>query len=196
MKKLIKTVLLTAIIAVVMAVPCFAGDFATEEATGLTGAVESVLGWMTDNPASVFATVVTGISGGFCLGGGVSNRKTRKKVENNSTGLTCAATTINNNAVELATKVKTEVVSMVGVVKTEVKKITETVLAKADEIVEAIKDHTLEIKALRRETKANSYLLREMIKDSRMTQLRKDEIERGYKDIAEGGEEIDERDQA
>lgn len=198
MKKLSKIVLLTFALVIVMAVPCFAEDVATDpERNGLTGVFESILGWAMENPESVFAAVVTGVSGGFCLGGGVSNRKTRKKIEKDSTGITSAATTINNNAVELATKVKTEVVNMIGTVEKAVVKILSAIMEKTDEIIAAIKENAEETRALRREVKANSFLIRELVKDSRMTQKRKDDIEAGYNDIMIGGEPAnDEHDQA
>lgn len=198
MRKLSIILTLTFALAIMLAVPCFAEGEPTETArTGLSGAFESVLGWMTENPESVVAAVVTGVSGGFCLGGGVSNKKTRKKIETDSTGIKNAAATINDNAVELATKVKTEVVNMIGTVEKAVVKILSAIMEKTDEIIAAIKENAEETRALRREVKANSFLIRELVKDSRMTQKRKDDIEAGYNDIMIGGEPAnDEHDQA
>lgn len=198
MSKLIKIVMLTAALTAMMTVPCFAEDVATETArSGLSGAVSELLRWIVDNPAAVFSTIVSGVTGGFCLGGGVSNRKTRKDIEGKSTGLTKAATTINNNAAELAGKVKTEVVNMIASVDKSVGKIMTALTEKADEIIAAIKENAAETRALRREMKGNSFLIREMFKDSRMTRLRKDTVEKGYNDIMRGGEPAnDEHDQA
>jgi hypothetical protein len=53
-------------------------------------------------------------------------------------------------------------------------------------VTNAIEQNTEEVRALKRETAANSYLLSEMIKDARMTALRKDEILKGYEDIKGG----------
>ncbi|MBP3667194.1 MAG: hypothetical protein J6K29_09095 [Clostridia bacterium] len=198
MSKLIKIVMLTAALTAMMTVPCFAEDVATETArSGLSGAVSELIQWIVDNPAAVFSTIISGITGGFCLGGGVSNRKTRKDIEGKSTGLTKAATTINNNAAELAGKVKTEVVNMIASVDKSVGRILTVLSEKANEITAAIKENAAETRALRREIKGNSFLIREMFKDSRMTQLRKDTVEKGYNDIVRGGESTDdEHDQA
>lgn len=198
MSKLIKIVMLTAALAAMMTVPCMAEDVVAEaERVGLSGAVSEVLRWIVDNPAAVFSTIISGVTGGFCLGGGVSNRKTRKGIEGNSTGLINAAKTINNNAVELVSKVKTEVVNMIASVDKSVGKILTALTEKADEIIAAIKENAAETRALRREIQANSFLLREMFKDARMTQLRKDSVEKGYNDIVRGGESSDdEHDQA
>lgn len=198
MSKLIKIVMLTAALTAMMTVPCFAEDVATETArSGLSGAVSELLRWIVDNPAAVFSTIISGITGGFCLGGGVSNRKTRKDIEGKSTGLTKAATTINNNAAELAGKVKTEVVNMIAAVDKSVGRILTVLSEKANEITAAIKENAAETRALRREIQGNSFLIREMFKDSRMTQLRKDSVEKGYNDIVRGGESTDdEHDQA
>ena len=196
MSKLIKIVMLTAALAAMMTVPCFAEDAETAR-SGLSGAVSELIQWIVDNPAAVFSTIISGITGGFCLGGGVSNRKTRKDIEGKSTGLTKAATTINNNAAELAGKVKTEVVNMIASVDKSVGRILTALSEKADEIIAAIKENAAETRALRREIKGNSFLIREMFKDSRMTQLRKDSVEKGYNDIVRGGESTDdEHDQA
>jgi DNA-directed RNA polymerase beta' subunit len=198
MSKLIKIVMLTAVLAAMMTVPCMAEDVAAEaERVGLSGAVSEVLRWVVDNPAAVFSTIISGVTGGFCLGGGVSNRKTRKDIEGKSKGLTTAATTINNNAAELAGKVKTEVVNMIASVDKSVGKILTALSEKADEIIAAIKENAAETRALRREIQGNSFLIREMFKDARMTQLRKDYVEKGYNDIVRGGETAnDEQDQA
>lgn len=198
MSKLIKIVMLAAALAAMMTVPCFAEDVAAEaEKVGLSGAVSEVLRWAVDNPAAVFSTIISGVTGGFCLGGGVSNRKTRKGIEGNSNGLIKAAKTINNNAVELVGKVKTEVANMIATVEKSVGKIITVIAEKADEITAAIKENAAETRALRREIQGNSFLIREMFKDARMTQLRKDSVEKGYNDIVRGGESAnDEHDQA
>ena len=198
MSKLIKIVMLTAVLAAMMTVPCMAEDVAAEtERVGLSGAVSGVLQWIVDNPAAVFSTIISGVTGGFCLGGGVSNRKTRKDIEGKSTGLSKAATTINNNAAELAGKVKIEVVNMIASVDKSVGRILTALSEKADEIIAAIKENAAETRALRREIQGNSFLIREMFKDARMTQLRKDSVEKGYNDIVRGGEPAnDEHDQA
>lgn len=198
MRKLSKIIVMTAVLMAVLVIPCFAEEADMETARGgLSGAVSGVLQWITDNPAAVFSTIISGVTGGFCLGGGVSNRKTRKEIKGDSTGLAKAAATINNNAAELAGKVKTEVGNMITSVDKAVGKILTTLCEKADEITAAIKESAEETRAMRREVKANSFLVRELFKDSRLTELRKEEIEAGYNDIMRGGEPSnDEHDQA
>ena len=145
MRKLSKIIVMTAVLMAVLVIPCFAEEVDMETARGgLSGAVSGVLEWITDNPAAVFSTIISGVTGGFCLGGGVSNSKTRKKIEKESTGLTTSAATINNNAVELAGKVKTEVVNMITSVEKAVGKILTTLCEKADEITAAIKENAEE----------------------------------------------------
>ena len=198
MRKLSKIIVMTAVLMAVLVIPCFAEEADMETARGgLSGAVSGVLQWTIDNPAAVFSTIISGVTGGFCLGGGVSNRKTSKEIGENSTSLTKAAAIINNNAAELAGKVKTEVVNMITSVEKAVGKILTTLCEKADEITAAIKESAEETRAMRREVKANSFLVRELFKDSRLTKMRKEEIEAGYNDIMRGGEPSnDEHDQA
>ena len=78
----------------------------------------------------------------------------------------------------------TNMVSTVGKLVGEAVKALGTEMGK---IANAIEQNTEEVKALKRETAANSFLLSEMIKDARMTTIRKDEILKGYEDIKGGG---------
>lgn len=185
MKKLCKIVLLAAVLAALMTVTCYAGDTTANEAeaAGLSGAVESVLHWCADNPETVMATVITGVAGGINLAGGVSNRKTRRRVGREAVNLQDKATAIHNNAVKLAGDVTKKITDMIASVSRIVGDAVKTVCAKLDEVVAAIREQTAEIKSLRRETKGNSFLMREMLKDAQLSTMRKDEIERGYKDI-------------
>ncbi len=207
-RKIIHILTLTAILAVMLAVPCVASDVEGGSDTGLTKALESAMAWMAENPEAVVATVVTGIAGGVNLAGGVSNRKTRRSISRESADLRANSGRINNNAVELADQVKSAATGMVtaisatvgeavramgATVGATVGEAVKTIGTEMGKVTNAIEQNTEEVRALKRETAANSYLLSEMIKDARMTTLRKDEILKGYEDI-KGGDGVHEGD--
>mgnify|MGYP003291998837 CR=1 FL=1 len=202
-RKIMPIIIVTALVAVLLAVPCAASDAEGAETMAITGALESAMAWMADNPESVIAAVITGIAGGVNLAGGVSNRKTRRSISRESEALRANSGQINNNAVELAGKVKTDVTNMVSTVGKLVGEAVKALDTEMGKIANAIEQNTEEVKALKRETAANSFLLSEMIKDARMTAIRKDEILKGYEDIkncpeanedTEGGDGIHEGD--
>lgn len=202
-RKIMPIIIVTALVAVLLAVPCAASDAEGAETMAITGALESAMAWMAENPESVVAAVITGIAGGVNLAGGVSNRKTRRSISRESEALRANSGQINNNAVELAGKVKTDVTNMVSTVGKLVGEAVKALGTEMGKIANAIEQNTEEVKALKRETAANSFLLSEMIKDARMTTIRKDEILKGYEDIKncpeanediEGGDGIHEGD--
>lgn len=182
-RKILPVIMVTALMAVLLAVPCAASDAEGGETMALTGALESTMAWMAENPESVVAAVITGIAGGVNLAGGVSNRKTRRSISKESAALKANSGQINNNAVELAGKVKTDVTNMVSTVGSLVGEAVKALGTEMGKVANAIERNTEEVKALKQETAANSFLLSEMIKDARMTTLRKDEILKGYEDI-------------
>lgn len=192
-RRIIPIIMVTALVAVLLAVPCAASDAEGGEVMAITGALESTMAWMADNPESVIAAVITGIAGGVNLAGGVSNRKTRRSISRESEALRANSGQINNNAVELAGKVKTDVTNMVSTVGKLVGEAVKALGTEMGKIANAIEQNTEEVKALKRETAANSFLLSEMIKDARMTTIRKDEILKGYEDI-KGGDVVNEGD--
>lgn len=202
-RKIMPIIIVTALLAVLLAVPCAASDAEGAETMAITGALESAMAWMAENPESVVAAVITGIAGGVNLAGGVSNRKTRRSISRESEALRANSGQINNNAVELAGKVKTDVTNMVSTVGKLVGEAVKALGTEMGKIANAIEQNTEEVKALKRETAANSFLLSEMIKDARMTAIRKDEILKGYENIkncpetnedTEGGDGIHEGD--
>lgn len=202
-RKIMPIIIATALAAVLLAVPCAASDAEGGETMAITGALESAMAWMADNPESVIAAVITGIAGGVNLAGGVSNRRTRRSISHESAALQANSGRINNNAVELAGKVKADVTNMVSTVGKLVGEAVKALGTEMGKIANAIEQNTEEVKALKRETAANSFLLSEMIKDARMTAIRKDEILKGYEDIkncpkanedTEGGDGIHEGD--
>lgn len=182
-RKIMPIIIVTALMAVLLAVPCAASDVEGAETMALTGALESTMAWMAENPESVVAAVITGIAGGVNLAGGVSNRKTRRSISKESAALKANSGQINNNAVELAGKVTSSVKDMVGFVGNHVGEAVRILIGEMGKITNAIERNTEEVRALKQETAANSFLLSEMIKDARMTTLRKDEILKGYEDI-------------
>ena len=191
--KILPVIMVTALMAVLLAVPCAASDAEEGETMAITGALESAMAWMAENPESVVAAVITGIAGGVNLAGGVSNRKTRRSISKESAALKANSGQINNNAVELAGKVKTDVTNMVSTVGSLVGEAVKALGTEIGKITNAIERNTEEVRALKQETAANSFLLSEMIKDARMTTLRKDEILKGYEDI-KGGDGVNEGD--
>ena len=182
-RRILPIIMVTALVAVLLAIPCAASDAEAEESMAITGALESTMAWMAENPESVVAAVITGIAGGVNLAGGVSNRKTKRSISKESKALVANSGQINNNAVELAGKVKTDVTNMVGTVGKLVGEAVKTLGTEMGKITNAIERNTEEVRALKQETAANSFLLSEMIKDARMTTMRKDEILKGYEDI-------------
>lgn len=203
-QKIVRILILTAILTLMLAIPCVASDGEGGSDTGLTLALERAMAWMAENPEAVVATVVTGIAGGVNLAGGVSNRKTRRSISRESADLRANSGRINNNAVELADHVRSEAAGMVTAISatvgeamkamgTTVGEAVKTIGTEMGKVTNAIEQNTQEVRALKRETAANSYLLSEMIKDARMTTLRKDEILKGYEDI-KGGDGVHEGD--
>jgi hypothetical protein len=179
--KILSVLAAVAFLLAVCAIPCYAADSATTEApAGISGGIEAILAWCEEHLLTTIAAIVTGIAGGTNLAGAASNRKTRKANDKQKRGLEASAATINNNAKELATTVTNKTLEFVAAVKTELGNAVKAIGTKLDELMDTVRENTAEIRALKRETKANSYLLREMLKESRMTQMRKDEIESGY----------------
>ena len=86
-RKIMPIIIVTALVAVLLAVPCAASDAEGAETMAITGALEGAMAWMADNPESVIAAVITGIAGGVNLAGGVSNRRTRRSISRESEAL-------------------------------------------------------------------------------------------------------------
>ena len=180
-RKILSVLAAVAILLAVCAIPCYAADTTAAEApAGISGGFEAILAWCEEHLLTTVAAIVTGIAGGTNLAGAASNRKSRRANDKQKKGLEASAATINNNATELATTVKNKVVELLGAVKVELGNAVKAIGAKIDELMDTVRENTAETRALKQETKANSYLLREMLKESRMTQMRKDEIESGY----------------
>ena len=106
-----------------------------------------------------------------------------------SGSLAASAAKINDNAIELAEKVKKSVESLVSSVQIVVQNAVTEIGKKMDELIETVKTNTAETRKMRKELKANSWLLGELVKDSRLTTMRKDEIITGYKKMIENEEE-------
>lgn len=180
-RKILSVLAAVAILLAVGAIPCYAADTtATEAPAGISGGIEAILAWCEEHLLTTVAAIVTGIAGGTNLAGAASNRKTRKANDKQKRGLEASAATINNNATELATNVKGKVVELLGAVKVELGNAVKAVGVEMYELMATVRENTAETRALQRETKANSYLICELLKEARISHMRKDEIERGY----------------
>ena len=145
----------------------------------LSRMMEKIRGWIDANPETV-GNLTAG--GGVVLAAFVETRfskKSRKKMEKATGEMNERTVTLNNNAVELAettksavNETKTTIVKALGDAVIEIKKLGETIIE--------------ELRANRRETRANSYLLAEMIKDARLAVKRKEEVIGEYEKIREG----------
>ena len=145
----------------------------------LSRMIEKIRGWIDANPETV---------GNLTAGGGVVlaafietrfSKKSRKKMEKATGEMNERTVILNNNAVELAettksavNETKTTIVKALGEAVIEIKKLGETIVE--------------ELRANRRETRANSYLMAEMIKDARLAVKRKEEVIGEYEKIREG----------
>lgn len=181
MRKILSVLAAVAILLAVGAFPCYAADTtATEAPAGISGGFEAILAWCEEHLLTTIAAIVTGIAGGTNLAGAFSNSKTRKANDKQKKGLEASAAIINNNATELATTVKNKVVELVGTVKVELGNAVKAIGAKLDELMATVRENTAETRALKQETKANSYLVCELLKEARISHMRKDEIASGY----------------
>ena len=187
--KIIVAMVIMTVILTAMTVTGYAEETAAAaESAGLSKLVQSLLGYCIDNPGSIIVTILTGIASGFNLAGGVSNKKTRTEITTDKNGLIKAASEINNNAVKIINDTKSELSVTVQSIAGSVNRAVEKVLDKADEIVDAVNANAAETKRLRRETRATNFIVLELVKESQMTRLRKDQILKVYRDMTEDEE--------
>lgn len=209
MKKILLAVLLTALIATLTVFPGFAAEIvtdevthfeteatteettekATEEADGaivqedyLTRMMESGKTWLMNNPDLVgSATAAAGVLAS-AIATAASSKKSRKRLEAKSDEMETKAILLNNNAVEMVETAKVTVAEG----KNSMAKAVLDMIAGVKEAGESI---AAELRANRMETRANSLLMAELIKDARLPEKRKDEILAMYK--RERGEEAE-----
>lgn len=200
MKKILVAVMLAALIAALIVMPVAAEGDVTEAATEytteaatepvdgaivqkdyLTGMIETFKDWVMENPDIIGAmTAAAGVLASSILTA-ASSKKSRKRLELKSSEMESKAILLNNNAVELVETAKTTAETGRVTVAEAVMK----VLGGVKEVGQTI---AAELKANRMETRANSVLMVEMLKDARLPEKRKDEIIALYNKERSGGE--------
>ena len=208
MKKILVAVMLAALIAALIVMPVAAEDdvteavteytteAATEEVTEevtedvdgaivkqdyLTGMIEAVKDWVMDNPDIIGTmTAAAGVLASSILTA-ASSKKSRKRLELKSSEMESKAILLNNNAVELVETAKTTV-------ETGRVTVADAVMRMISGVTEVGRNIAAELKANRMETRANSVLMVEMLKDARLPEKRKDEIIALYNKERSGGE--------
>ena len=208
MKKILVAVMLAALIAALIVMPVAAEDdvteavteytteAATEEVTEevtedvdgaivkqdyLTGMIEAVKDWVMENPDIIGTmTAAAGVLASSILTA-ASSKKSRKRLELKSSEMESKAILLNNNAVELVETAKTTV-------ETGRVTVADAVMRMISGVTEVGRNIAAELKANRMETRANSVLMVEMLKDARLPEKRKDEIIALYNKERSGGE--------
>ena len=212
MKKILVAVMLAALIAALIVMPVAAeGDiteaateYATEEVTEaateevteevtedvdgaivkqdyLIGMIEAVKDWVMENPDIIGTmTAAAGVLASSILTA-ASSKKSRKRLELKSSEMESKAILLNNNAVELVETAKTTV-------ETGRVTVADAVMRMISGVTEVGRNIAAELKANRMETRANSVLMVEMLKDARLPEKRKDEIIALYNKERSGGE--------
>ena len=219
MKKILAAVMLAALIAALIVMPVAAeGDiteaateYATEEVTEaateevteevtedvdgaivkqdyLTGMIEAFKDWVMDNPDIIGTmTAAAGVLASSILTA-ASSKKSRKRLELKSSEMESKAILLNNNAVELVETAKTTV-------ETGRVTVAEAVMRMITSVTEVGRNIAAELKANRMETRANSVLMVELLKNARLPEKRKDEIIAMY-NKERSGEEVEADDAA
>lgn len=219
MKKIIVAVMLAALIAALIVMPVAAeGDIteavteytteaATEEVTEdvteevtedvdgaivkqdyLIGMIEAFKDWVMDNPDIIGTmTAAAGVLASSILTA-ASSKKSRKRLELKSSEMESKAILLNNNAVELVETAKTTV-------ETGRVTVADAVMRMISGVTEVGRNIAAELKANRMETRANSVLMLELLKNARLPEKRKDEIIAMY-NKERSGEEVEADDAA
>ena len=215
MKKILVAVMLAALIAALIVMPVAAeGDVteaateytteaATEEVTEevtedvdgaivkqdyLTGMIEAVKDWVMENPDIIGTmTAAAGVLASSILTA-ASSKKSRKRLELKSSEMESKAILLNNNAVELVETAKTTV-------ETGRVTVADAVMRMISGVTEVGRNIAAELKANRMETRANSVLMVELLKNARLPEKRKDEIIALY-NKERSGEEVEADDEA
>ena len=215
MKKILVAVMLAALIAALIVMPVAAEDDVTEAATEytteaateevteevtedvdgaivkqdyLTGMIEAVKDWVMENPDIIGTmTAAAGVLASSILTA-ASSKKSRKRLELKSSEMESKAILLNNNAVELVETAKTTV-------ETGRVTVAEAVMRMISGVTEVGRNIAAELKANRMETRANSVLMVELLKNARLPEKRKDEIIAMY-NKERSGEEVEADDEA
>lgn len=211
MKKILVAVMLAALITALIVMPAAAeGDIteaateytteaATEEVTEdvdgaivqkdyLTGMIEAFKDWVMENPDIIGTmTAAAGLLAASIVEN-ASSKKSRRSMQKEAKEMERKAILLNNNAVELVETAKTTV-------ETGRVTVAEAVMKMVSGVTEVGRNIAAELKANRMETRANSVLMVEMLKDARLPGKRKDEIISMY-NKERSGEEVEADDAA
>ena len=219
MKKILAAVMLAALIAALIVMPVAAEDDVTEAATEytteaateevtedvteevtedvdgaivqkdyLTGMIEALRDWVMENPDIIGTmTAAAGVLASSILTA-ASSKKSRKRLELKSSEMESKAILLNNNAVELVETAKTTV-------ETGRVTVADAVMRMISGVTEVGRNIAAELKANRMETRANSVLMVELLKNARLPEKRKDEIIAMY-NKERSGEEVEADDAA
>jgi hypothetical protein len=215
MKKIFVAVMLAALIAALIVMPAAAEDDVTEAATEevteevtedvteevtedvdgaivkqdyLTGMIEAFKDWVMDNPDIIGTmTAAAGVLVAAIVESASANRS-RRRMERKSDEMESKAILLNNNAVELVETAKTTV-------ETGRLTVAEAVMKVLGGVKEVGQTIAAELKANRMETRANSVLMVELLKNARLPEKRKDEIIAMY-NKERSGEEVEADDAA
>lgn len=208
MKKILVAVMLAALIAALIVMPVAAEDDVTEAVTEYTteaateevteevtedvdgaivqkdyliGMIEAVKDWVMENPDIIGTmTAAAGVLASSILTA-ASSKKSRKRLELKSSEMESKAILLNNNAVELVETAKTTV-------ETGRVTVADAVMRMISGVTEVGRNIAAELKANRMETRANSVLMVELLKNARLPEKRKDEIIAMYNKERSGGE--------
>ena len=215
MKKILVAVMLAALITALIVMPVAAEDDVTEAATEytteaateytteaatepvdgaivqkdyLTGMIEAFKDWVMENPDIIGTmTAAAGVLASSILTA-ASSKKSRKRLELKSSEMESKAILLNNNAVELVETAKTTV-------ETGRVTVADAVMRMISGVTEVGRNIAAELKANRMETRANSVLMVELLKNARLPEKRKDEIIAMY-NKERSGEEVEADDAA
>lgn len=215
MRKFLLAALMTALIVALTVCPAFAAEVegvtaeetaeenaeetaeetteeATEEQSSVDGAIvqddyvtrmiEGGKDWVMDNPETIGSAACSGIMLAAAAWLSKVSKKERKAGEKREKEFSEKASVLNNNAVEIAETAKA--IAEEG--KAGIIGATANVLSGFKDLAQEI---VTELRANRMETRANSLLLAEMIKDARLPEKRKDEILSVYRNAR--GEEAE-----
>lgn len=154
----------------------------------LIGMIEAVKDWVMENPDIIGTmTAAAGVLVAAIVESASSNRS-RRRMERKSDEMESKAILLNNNAVELVETAKTTV-------ETGRLTVAEAVMKMITSVTEVGRNIAAELKANRMETRANSVLMLELLKNARLPEKRKDEIIAMY-NKERSGEEVEADDAA
>ena len=165
-------------------------DGAIVENDYLVQMLEGANQWLKDNPTMVGSTACSGLTMAAAIIMAKVSKKEREEGKKREKKQSQMTSTLNNNAVEIMKTTK----SFMKEGKDTISQSVDTMMGGFKEIGDKIVE---ELSANRRETRANSILLAELLKDARLPAKRKEEILTMYnKELGEEADVDDENDEA